>query len=76
MTSQGSTSVPRILVVDDQPDIRLMCRVNLQLEGYEVIEAGDGEAGLETVKNERPDLVLMDLLMPTMGVSWMPSFWP
>jgi DNA-binding response OmpR family regulator len=61
---QGSTSVPRILVVDDQPDIRLMCRVNLQLEGYEVIEAADGEAGLETVKNERPDLVLLDVMMP------------
>jgi len=64
VTSQGSTSVPRILVVDDQPDIRLMCRVNLQLEGYEVIEAGDGEAGLETVRNERPDLVLLDVMMP------------
>ncbi|HJT37127.1 MAG TPA: response regulator [Actinomycetota bacterium] len=64
MTSQGSTSTPRILVVDDQPDIRLMCRVNLQLEGYEVIEAGDGEIGLEMVRTERPDLVLLDVMMP------------
>ena len=64
MTAQGSTSVPRILVVDDQPDIRLMCRVNLQLEGYEVIEAPDGDAGLEMTRAERPDLVLLDVMMP------------
>ena len=64
MTAQGSTSVPRILVVDDQPDIRLMCRVNLQLEGYEVIEAPDGDAGLEMTRVERPDLVLLDVMMP------------
>jgi two-component system alkaline phosphatase synthesis response regulator PhoP len=64
VTAQGSTSVPRILVVDDQPDIRLMCRVNLQLEGYEVLEAPDGEAGLEMARSERPDLVLLDVMMP------------
>jgi two-component system, OmpR family, response regulator MtrA len=64
VNAQGSTSVPRILVVDDQPDIRLMCRVNLQLEGYEVLEAADGDAGLEMVRLERPDLVLLDVMMP------------
>jgi DNA-binding response OmpR family regulator len=51
-------------VVDDQPDIRLMCRVNLQLEGYTVLEAADGEAGLEMVRSEKPDLVLLDVMMP------------
>jgi two-component system response regulator MtrA len=64
VNAQGSTSVPRILVVDDQPDIRLMCRVNLQLEGYEVLEAPDGDAGLDVVRLERPDLVLLDVMMP------------
>jgi len=64
MSAQGSTSAPRILIVDDQPDIRLMCRVNLQLEGYEVIEAPDGDAGLEMTRSERPDLVLLDVMMP------------
>jgi DNA-binding response OmpR family regulator len=54
----------RILVIDDQPDIRLMCRVNLALEGYEVIEAPDGEAGLDMVFSEQPDLVLLDVMMP------------
>jgi DNA-binding response OmpR family regulator len=64
VNAQGSTSVPRILVVDDQPDIRLMCRVNLQLEGYEVLEAADGDAGLVMVRLERPDLILLDVMMP------------
>jgi DNA-binding response OmpR family regulator len=41
-----------------------MCRVNLQLEGYEVLEAADGDAGLEMVRLERPDLVLLDVMMP------------
>ena len=41
-----------------------MCRVNLQLEGYEVLEAGDGDAGLEKVRTEHPDLVLLDVMMP------------
>jgi DNA-binding response OmpR family regulator len=54
----------RVLVIDDQPDIRLMCRVNLALEGYEVIEAPDGEAGLEMIFSESPDLVLLDVMMP------------
>jgi DNA-binding response OmpR family regulator len=54
----------RIVVVDDQPDIRLMCRVNLALEGYEVIEASDGETGLHAVFAYRPDLVLLDVMMP------------
>lgn len=61
--SQGPTA-KRILIVDDQPDIRLMCRVNLHLEGYEVIEAVDGESGLAAVREHRPDLVLLDVMMP------------
>ena len=54
----------RILVVDDQPDIRLMCRVNLALEGYEIVEAPDGESALTTVYAQQPDLVLLDVMMP------------
>jgi DNA-binding response OmpR family regulator len=41
-----------------------MCRVNLQLEGYEVLEAPDGDAGLEMLRSEHPDLVLLDVMMP------------
>jgi DNA-binding response OmpR family regulator len=54
----------RILVVDDQADIRLMCRVNLALEGYEVLEAQDGETGLRMIRELHPDLVLLDVMMP------------
>jgi len=54
----------KVLVVDDHADIRLMCRVNLQLEGYEVIEAADGQEGLDQIRSERPDVVLLDIMMP------------
>ena len=50
--------------MDDQSDIRLMCRVNLQLEGYDVTEAVDGEAGLAAARETKPDLVLLDVMMP------------
>jgi DNA-binding response OmpR family regulator len=61
---QSSTAAPKILVVDDQPDIRLMCRVNLRLEGYDVIEAPDGDSGLGMVSEYKPDLILLDVMMP------------
>jgi DNA-binding response OmpR family regulator len=51
-------------VVDDQQDIRLMCRVNLKLEGYDVIEAADGDTGLAMLREHKPDLVLLDVMMP------------
>lgn len=54
----------RVLIVDDQSDIRLMCRVNLQLEGFEVIEAANGQEGLAKARQERPDVVLLDVMMP------------
>lgn len=56
-----------ILVIDDEPDVRILCKVNLEFEGYRVVEAWDGEMGLEMVKTEKPDLILLDLMMPTLG---------
>lgn len=56
----------RILVVDDEPDVLLLCRVNLEFEGFEVLEASNGEDALEIVRNERPDAVLLDVMMPRM----------
>lgn len=53
-----------VLVVDDQEDIRLMCRVNLALEGYDVLEASDGARALSLLAEHRPDLVLLDVMMP------------
>jgi two-component system KDP operon response regulator KdpE len=56
----------RVLVVDDEPRIRRFVRMNLDLEGYEVIEADDGLAALSKVRDDMPDLVLMDVAMPQM----------
>ena len=55
-----------VLVVDDEPDVLLLCRVNLEFEGYEVIEAADGEEAMERVRAQRPDVVLLDVMMPKM----------
>ncbi len=54
----------RVLVIDDEAPIRLLCRVNLEAEGIEVLEAADGYAGLELARNDRPDVVLLDVMMP------------
>ncbi|MCA1840259.1 MAG: two-component system response regulator [Actinomycetota bacterium] len=55
-----------ILVVDDEPDVILLCRVNLEFEGYEVREAHDGAEALQLMAQEPPDLVLLDVMMPAM----------
>ncbi len=57
---------PRVLVVDDQESLRSLIRMNLELEGIEVVEAVDGHDGLEAVQRHRPDLVTLDLVMPRM----------
>jgi DNA-binding response OmpR family regulator len=54
----------KVLIVDDEAPIRLLCRVNLEAEGMEVIEAADGESGIESARRERPDVVLLDVMMP------------
>ncbi|MEX0868626.1 MAG: response regulator, partial [Nitriliruptoraceae bacterium] len=56
----------KVLVVDDEPDVLLLCRVNLEFEGYEVIEAADGETAMEQIRAERPVVVLLDVMMPKM----------
>ena len=56
----------KVLVVDDEAPIRLLCRVNLEAERMEVLEAPDGESGLEAARAERPDVVLLDVMMPGM----------
>ena len=54
----------RVLVIDDEPPIRLLCRVNLEAEKMSVLEASDGPSGLEVAKQERPDVILLDVMMP------------
>ena len=58
------TAEGRILVVDDENAIRLICRVNLGSAGFDVFEAGDGETALSVARTERPDLVLLDIMLP------------
>jgi DNA-binding response OmpR family regulator len=56
----------KTLVIDDEAPIRLLCRVNLEAEGIEVVVAAEGETGLELAKKERPDAILLDVMMPGM----------
>src|SRR3954462_11139211 len=54
----------RVLVIDDEARIRLLCRVNLEVEQMEVLEVADGPSGLEKARAEIPDVVLLDVMMP------------
>lgn len=56
----------RITVVEDETAIRELIRLNLELAGYEVQEAKDGLEALNLIRNDRPDLVLLDIMMPKM----------
>ena len=60
-------STGRILVVDDEPQIRRIMRTTLTASGYEVDDAKSGEEALEKLRDYRPDLVLLDINMPGMG---------
>jgi len=53
-----------ILIVDDDERLREFVRVNLEMEGYSVVEAADAEAGLAALDEEPPDLILLDVMMP------------
>ena len=53
-----------VLVVDDEAPIRDLCRVSLELRGFEVDEAVDGEDALDRLRARRPDVVLLDVMMP------------
>jgi CheY-like chemotaxis protein len=54
----------KVLVVDDDPDVRLFSVTVLEENGYTPLEAEDGESGLKLIKAEKPDLVILDVLMP------------
>ncbi|MGH3333405.1 MAG: response regulator transcription factor [Nocardioidaceae bacterium] len=57
----------RAVVVDDSSVVRELIAVNLQLEGFEVMTAADGEAGLELVREVEPDVVTLDVVMPRLN---------
>ena len=54
----------KVLVIDDEAPIRLLCRVNLEAEQMDVIEAADGPSGVEKARVEGPDVILLDVMMP------------
>ena len=56
----------KILVVDDEPDVVTVIKFTLETRGFEVITAYDGDEGLNKAKRERPDLIILDVLMPKM----------
>jgi DNA-binding response OmpR family regulator len=58
---------PKILVVDDEPDVVSLLEVTLRADGFEVIKAYDGIGALDLVSTERPDLILLDIMMPMMS---------
>jgi CheY-like chemotaxis protein len=60
-------AVSKILVVDDESNMRFLIRMTLEDAGYEVIEAPHGAAALERVKESPPDLVVTDLMMPVLN---------
>ncbi len=59
-------SKQKILVVDDEPDFLELLKVRLEASGYDVVSASDGKDALDKVRDEKPDAVLLDILMPQM----------
>ena len=57
---------PTVLVTDDDEDLRLLCQMYLELGGFGVTQAANGREALDVVANARPDLILLDLMMPVM----------
>jgi DNA-binding response OmpR family regulator len=57
----------KILIVEDEPDMVLGLRDNFEFEGYVVVTASDGAAGLEKARTEKPDLLILDIMMPKLS---------
>ncbi len=64
MTAKAEKDTKRILVVDDEEDIVKLVKTYLEYHHYEVITAGDGQEGFEKVKTGKPDLIVLDLMLP------------
>ncbi|MBM3501164.1 MAG: response regulator, partial [Armatimonadetes bacterium] len=63
-TNKGARLVAKILVVEDQGNIRKLVRINLERAGHTVVEAGGKEEGLALAESEQPDLICLDVMMP------------
>ncbi len=56
----------KVLVADDEPALRKLLKTNMELEGYETLEASNGAEVLECVERDNPDIILLDIMMPVM----------
>ena len=54
----------RILIVDDEPALRMGLKVRLEAQNFEILEASDGQAALDKAKSENPDLIILDVMLP------------
>jgi DNA-binding response OmpR family regulator len=63
---RGGTGMHRILIVDDEPNIVLALELLMKREGYEIHTVDDGQKALDAVKEFRPDLIILDIMMPKM----------
>ncbi len=59
--------MPTILVVDDEPTIRVLVRAALERAGYHLLEAADGVSALEIAQSRRPDLIVLDIALPQLS---------
>jgi two-component system, OmpR family, phosphate regulon response regulator PhoB len=57
----------RVLVIDDEPDVLLLCRLNLQQRGHELLEASNGTTALELARERHPEVIVLDLMLPGMN---------
>jgi CheY-like chemotaxis protein len=65
-TPAGWRGPARVLVIDDEPDVRWLVRRLLEFDGYEVVVSDDGVRGLAAAQQQRPDAIVLDLMMPMM----------
>ncbi|MFH1624057.1 MAG: response regulator [Pseudomonadota bacterium] len=65
---------PKILVVDDDPDVVELIRIGLEANGYDVFSAENGTGGLRMVKEIRPDLIILDVMMDTITEGFQVSY--
>ena len=59
--------MPRVLIIEDEPDMQLGLRDTCEYEGYEVLVASDGESGVQQTLKNQPDLILLDVMLPKMS---------
>jgi DNA-binding response OmpR family regulator len=64
--ADSEVKMDRVLIVDDDPMVTRLVRINLELENFEVVEAWDGKTAIGIIKDKPPDLLLLDIMMPQM----------